>query len=174
MKYEHTEDVDLYTLSWSTKDFGNILASGSNTGEIRLFDMEREVSFYSWIYKKQIPINAAQFHSEESSWLMTASKVTRISALMSLIFPCQDGMICLWDIGELAPPKYQNTGHRMLVKVEYEGNTRDLYSMAWVAGVGSGWLLVGSMDGLSGWRISSRKVKEKKFPQTKPAQVEFR
>ena len=78
MKYEHNEDVDLYTLSWSTKDFGNILASGSNTGEIRLFDMEREVSFHNWIYKKKIPINAAQFHSEESSWLMTASKVTRI------------------------------------------------------------------------------------------------
>ena len=78
LKYEHNEDVDLYTLSWSTKDFGNILASGSNTGEIRLFDMEREVSFHNWIYKKKIPINAAQFHSEESSWLMTASKVIRI------------------------------------------------------------------------------------------------
>ena len=78
MKYEHSEDVDLFTLSWSTKDFGNILASGSNTGEIRLYDMEREVSFYSWIYKKAIPINAAQFHSEETSWLMTASKVSRI------------------------------------------------------------------------------------------------
>ena len=76
MKYEHSEDVDLYTLSWSTKDFGNILASGSNTGEIRLYDMEREVSFYCWIYKKRVPINAAQFHSEESSWLITASKVT--------------------------------------------------------------------------------------------------
>ena len=83
-------------------------------------------------------------------------------------------MICLWDIGEVAPPKYKKTEHRMLVKVEYEGSTRDLYSMAWVAGAGSGWLLVGSMDGLAGWRISSRKVKEKKFPQSKPVQVEFR
>ena len=78
MKYEHREEVDLYTLSWSAMDFGNILASGSNTGEIRLFHMEREVAFYSWIYKKNIPINAAQFHSEESSWLFTASKVTNI------------------------------------------------------------------------------------------------
>ena len=83
-------------------------------------------------------------------------------------------MICLWDIGDPAPPKYKKTGHRMLVKVEYEGSTKDLYSMAWVAGVGSGWVLVGSMDGLAGWRISSRKVKEKKFPQSKPVQVEFR
>ena len=57
-------------------DFRNNLASGSNTGEIRLYDMEREVSFYSWIYKKGIAINAANFHSEESNWLMTASKVT--------------------------------------------------------------------------------------------------
>ena len=75
LKYEHSEDVDLYTLSWATKDSGNLLASGSNTGEIRLYDMEREVSFYHWIYKKTIAINAAQFHSEESSWLLTASKV---------------------------------------------------------------------------------------------------
>ena len=83
-------------------------------------------------------------------------------------------MICLWDIGDLAPPKYKQKGHRMLVKVEYEGSTKDLYSMAWVAGSGSGWVLVGSMDGLAGWRISSSKVKEKKFPQSKPVQVEFR
>ena len=86
-------------------------------------------------------------------------------------------MICLWDIGQPAPPKYKDAAHRMLLKVEYEGKTegkKDLYSMAWVAGAGSGWVLVGSMDGLTGWRISSRKVKEKKFPQTKPTQVEFR
>ena len=51
-------------------------------------------------------------------------------------------MICLWDIGDPAPPKYKNSGHRMLVKVEYEGSTTDLYSMAWVAGAaqaGSWW-----------------------------------
>ena len=76
MKYEHSQEVDLYTLSWSTKDFGNILACGANTGEIRLFHMDNEVAFYSWIYKKNIPINSAHFHREESSWLFTASKVT--------------------------------------------------------------------------------------------------
>ena len=57
-------------------DFGNILASGSNTGEIRLFHMDREVSFYSWVYKKGVSINSAQFHSEQSSWLLTASQVS--------------------------------------------------------------------------------------------------
>ena len=67
MKYEHSEDVDLFTLSWSTKDFGNILASGSNTGEIRLYDMEREVSFYSWIYKKKIPINLEEENPHQFS-----------------------------------------------------------------------------------------------------------
>ena len=76
LKYEHTEDLYFWTLSWSTLDFGNILASGATNGEIRLYEMEREVSFYSWIYKKGVGINAAQFHSEEPSWLVTASKVT--------------------------------------------------------------------------------------------------
>ena len=88
MKYEHSEDVDLYTLSWSAKDFGNILAAGSNTGEIRLFDMDREVAFYHWIYKKNIPINAAQFHSEQSSWLFTASKVTKSLLLSPALILC--------------------------------------------------------------------------------------
>ena len=88
MKYEHSEEVDLYTLSWSAKDFGNILASGSNTGEIRLFDMDREVAFYDWIYKKNVPINAAQFHSEQSNWLFTASKVTKSLLLFPTLTLC--------------------------------------------------------------------------------------
>ena len=178
LKYEHREEVDLFTLSWSTKEFGNILASGSNTGEIRLYDMEREVSFYSWIYKKGIAINAAHFHSEESSWLITASKVTSKGFVPpSLYLKCslpQDGMICLWDIGTPSPPKYKEARHRMLLRVEHEGSNKDIYSMAWVPGAGSGWVLVGSMDGVSGWRISSRKVKEEIFPHSGPVRVEFR
>ena len=87
-------------------------------------------------------------------------------------------MICLWDIGEPAPPKYEKTGHSLLLKVAYKGITedkdKDLYSMAWVAEAGSGWVLVGAKEGLAGWRISTREVKEEKFPQTKPRMVEFR
>ena len=85
-------------------------------------------------------------------------------------------MICLWDIGHPLPPQFRHAKHSLLLKVKFEGKPGKLYSMAWVAeaGSGSGWVLVGSEDGLAGWRISSRKVKEKKFPQTKPVQVEFR
>ena len=83
-------------------------------------------------------------------------------------------MICLWDIGEPAPPEYKATKQSLLLKLPYEGTTKDLYSMAWVAESGAGWVLVGSMEGLAGWRISTREVKEEKFPQTKPRMVEFR
>ena len=85
-------------------------------------------------------------------------------------------MITLWDIGHPAPPQFRQAEQRMLLKLKVAGNPEKLYTMAWVveAGSDSGWVLVGTEDGLAGWRISSRKVKEKKFPQTKPTQVEFR
>ena len=85
-------------------------------------------------------------------------------------------MICLWDIGHPAPPQFRDAEHSLLLKVKFVGNPVKLYTMSWVAeaGSGSGWVLVGSEDGLAGWRISSRKVKEKKFPPTNPVQVEFR
>ena len=69
---------------------GNILAVGSSAGEVRLFDVSRQINFYSWVYKKNIPINAAQFHSEESSWLFTASKVTK-----SLLFLFPALILCV-------------------------------------------------------------------------------
>ena len=83
-------------------------------------------------------------------------------------------MICLWDIGQPAPPKYESTKQSLLLKLSYEGTTRDLYSMAWVAEPGAGWVLVGSMEGLAGWRISTREVKEERFPLTKPRMLELR
>ena len=74
-KYEHMETQDFYSISWSSLDFGNILASGSNEGEIRLYDMDRAVNFSRWTCRKRVAINAVQFHSEEACWLFTASKV---------------------------------------------------------------------------------------------------
>ena len=77
-QYQHEEDQQFYCLSWSSLPSGNILASGSDMGEIRLYDIDRDVTFYSWSYKKATPINAAKFHSEEASWLITASQVSGV------------------------------------------------------------------------------------------------
>ena len=77
MKYEHEhEELHFYSLAWTSLEMGNILATGSNTGEVRLFHLERKVAFHSFNYKKS-SINAIQFHSEEPSWLLTASKVSK-------------------------------------------------------------------------------------------------
>ena len=79
LRYQHTQEQNFYALSWSTLDLGNILASGSDTGEIRLFDLNRELSFHNWTYKKAVPINSVIFHSREPSWLFTASEVITIT-----------------------------------------------------------------------------------------------
>ena len=86
----------------------------------------------------------------------------------------KDGMICVWDIGYPSPPKYKEARHTILVKVEYEGTNKDLYSMAWVGGAGAGWVLVGTQQGLAGWKVVTDKLKEEKFPKSKPKMVEFR
>ena len=81
-------------------------------------------------------------------------------------------MICLWDIGNPAPPKYKEVRHKNLLRVEYKGTSKDIYSMAWVGDSGAGWIMVGTMDGLLGWRISSDSVKADSSPR--PHMVEFR
>ena len=78
LRYQHTQEQYFYALSWSTLDLGNILASGSSKGEIRLFHLNRELSFHNWNYKKSVAINSVIFHSEEPSWLFTASEVITI------------------------------------------------------------------------------------------------
>ena len=54
LKYCHkNKNQDFFSLSWTTTpECGNVLASGSSLGEIRLYHLAKEVSFYSWIYKK--------------------------------------------------------------------------------------------------------------------------
>jgi len=160
LKYEHNEwDQDFYCLAWTCLQRRNFLASGSNLGEIRLFDLNRKVSFYSWTYKKTAAINAVQFHSEEPSWLFTASN---------------DGIISLWDIGSPNPPRYLEMEHTKLIELELERRNKDLYCMAWVGDNGAGMIMVGTMDGLMGWRISSERVKEERFGSYQPQMIEFR
>jgi len=158
LRYQHSDSQNFYSLSWSTLHFGNILASGSNSGEVRLFHLDRDVSFYSWTYKRSVSINSVIFHSEEPCWLFTAST---------------DGVICLWDIGCPTPPHYK-TQHSALLKIAYKGTKKDLYSMAWQSEAGAGWIMVGTEAGLMAWRIETQKVKEEKFPKTVPKMVEFR
>jgi len=159
LRYQHSDhSQNFYSLSWSTLDFGNILASGTDSGEVRLFHLDREVSFYSWTYKSSVSINSVIFHSQEPSWLFTASK---------------DGVICLWDIGNPTPPRYK-TQHSALLKVTYQSTIKDLYSMVWQGEAGAGWIMVGTAAGLMGWRIKTQKVREEKFPKTGPKMVEFR
>ena len=53
-RYSHKDkDYEFYSLSWTCleEDF-LILGSGASNGEIRLFDMDKGVSFYSWFFQK--------------------------------------------------------------------------------------------------------------------------
>ena len=134
LKYCHKmKSQDFFTLSWSEMNFGNILATGSNLGEIRLFHLAKEVSFYHWIYRKGVAINAAKFHHQKPNLLFTASS---------------DSVVILWNIGYPVPPSYNGANHEQLLYLQSSG---DFYSMAWVPD--SQWILVGSKDGLFGWNI---------------------
>ena len=89
----------------------------------------------------------------------------------------QDGTICLWDIGSPAPPSYKNVTNLLLLKLKLDfgpDDLQNLYTMAWAGDTGVGWIMVGTEHGLRGWRISSRKVKETKFPKTCPEMVKLR
>jgi len=151
LKYCHkNKNQDFFSLSWTTTpECGNVLASGSSLGEIRLYHLAKEVSFYSWIYKKGVSVNAVQFHSYKPSLLFTASK---------------DSYVNLWDIGNPSPPYYEDIKHVQLLSLQATGG--DLYSMAWVPE--SNWILVGAMEGLMAWKIVPNKLK------TAKKMIEFR
>lgn len=162
LKYCHKmKSQDFFTLSWSKMKFGNILATGSSHGEIRLFHLDKEVSFYHWIYKKGTAINAAKFHHQMPNLLFTASS---------------DSVVILWNIGEPVPPSYNEANHEQLLYLESIG---DFYSMAWIPD--SQWILVGAKDGLFGWNIevesaNSRRQEIHLSPKASPAKsaVTFR
>lgn len=155
MKYTHKEqNYEFYSLAWTVLDCGTVLASGSAGGEIRLFHPAREVSFYFWNQKKDVAVNAVEFHSKQPSWLFTATNKS---------------FVYLWDIGQPDPPRYTKTKSVQLLKII--ADMGDIYSMAWVGE--NQWLMVGTVKGLVGWRIKDTKVKEVKFPKYNPIMVEF-
>jgi len=142
LKYCHKmKSQDFFTLAWSEMNFGNILATGSNLGEIRLYHLAKEVSFYHWIYKKGVAINAAKFHHHIPNLLFTASS---------------DSVVILWNIGSPVPPSYNGANHEQLLSLQASG---DFYSMAWVPD--SQWILVGAKDGLFGWNIKVETAKDR-------------
>jgi len=155
MKYTHKQEKhEMYSLSWTVLGCGNILASGSSCGEIRLYHPAREVSFYDWTYKKGVSVSAVQFHTTEPSWLFSASS---------------DSVVLLWNIGQPDPPSYTKGKHVQLLKMI--ADMGDMYSMIWVEDMQ--WVMVGAMQGIVGWKISADKIKEKKFLRHKPTAVEF-
>ena len=155
MKYTHkSKGHELYSLSWTVLGCGNLLASGSACGEVRLYHPAREVAFYSWTHKKEVAVNAVEFHTSQPSWLFTATN---------------ESIISLWDIGDPNPPDYSRCRHVQLLKMV--ADMGDVYSMAWVEE--GQWVMVGTMKGLVGWKVMADKVKEDKFPRHKPIMVEF-
>eukprot|EP00092_Neocalanus_flemingeri_P023940 GFUD01025969.1.p1 GENE.GFUD01025969.1~~GFUD01025969.1.p1 ORF type:complete len:405 (+),score=122.90 GFUD01025969.1:71-1285(+) len=155
MKYTHKEmDHELYSLSWTVLDCGNLLASGSASGEVRLYHPAREVSFHHWTKKKGVAVNAVKFHSSQPSWLFTATN---------------DSVVSLWDIGDPSPPHYSKCKEVQLLKLA--ADMGDVYSMAWVGE--EQWVMVGTQQGLVGWKIREDKIKEVQFPKHKPGMVEF-
>ena len=60
-RYSHKDkDYEFYSLSWTVLDCGKVLASGSVSGEVRLYHPAKEVSFYSWTQKKGAAVNAVE------------------------------------------------------------------------------------------------------------------
>ena len=156
MKYTHNElDHEMYSLSWTVHGCGNLLATGSASGEVRLYHPAGHVAFYSWTHKKGVAVNAVEFHSSQPSWLFTATN---------------NSVVTLWDIGDFNPPTYSKCKHVQLLKMA--ADTGDIYSLAWVDD--EQWVMVGTMQGLVGWKIRQSKILGETFPKHTPVKVEFK
>ena len=156
LKYTHTErDHELFTLSWTELGEHKLLASGSASGEVRLFHPAMQVSFHHWSVGKGVAVYAVEFHPARPSWLFVGSNKSEVG---------------LWDIGDPAPPQYVGCKPCQLMKVV--ANKGDIYSMAWVKE--EEWLMVGTAEGLVGWNVEEKEVQVDKFPRYKPAMLKFR
>ena len=145
LRYTHMNEMEIfYSLAWSRLEWGNILASGSNLGEIRLYDLSRGVSFHAWTNQKGEAINAVAFQDDEPKHLFTASS---------------DSSVTLWNIGNPAPPLFEDINFTNILRVQCPGECIDIYSMAYVKH--SKWILVGSTDGLFGRQISNSRERAK-------------
>jgi len=155
LKYTHSErDHELYTISW-TRLSGHMLASGSASGEVRLFHPAKQVSFHHWSVGRAVAIYAVKFHTSQPSWLFVGSNKSEVG---------------LWDVGDPQPPHYVGCKPNQLMRLV--ANSGDIYSMAWVKG--EEWLMVGTAEGLVGWSVDEEKVQENKFPRYKPTMVKFK
>ena len=156
LKYAHkNKNQEFYCLSWSQLSFGNILVTGSSLGEIRFYDPNHQVSFYSWKYKKGIAINSVKFHDENPKLLFTASK---------------DCVVNLWDIGDPEPGDYFDRAKMTnLKRFQSHRQLQDIYSLAFVKE--SSWILIGTAEGLFGGHIPDV---PKKNSQSRENMIEFR
>jgi len=156
LKYTHAQrSHELFTLSWTILAEDMVmLASGSASGEIRLFHPARQVSFHHWSVGRGVAVYAVKFHTNQPSWMFVGSNNSEVG---------------LWDIGDPRPPHY-NCRPRQLVRLVADSG--DIYSMAWVTE--EEWLMVGTAEGLVGWKVLEEKVKEEMFPRYRPNMVKFR
>jgi len=166
MKYKHKNNEEsLYCLSWTTIQGYNILASGSATGELRLYHPERKVSFHSWKADLQNPsstsVNAIRWHHQRSNWVFVATSDSNHNS----DFSC----VTLWDVSGVDPPNYQNPSHIKVFK--FNVSKGDLYTMDWCDD--SHWLLLGTQDGLVGWHLDKLIQSRQNGKSYKPPMVEF-
>ena len=107
-KYCHkNKNEDLFSVAWTKiDDCGDLIATGSSSGEIRLYHLERNVSIHHWTETKNLSVNAVQFHSQYPNYLFSASK---------------EGAVKLWTIGDPAPPYYERANNQLLLTLEIPG-----------------------------------------------------
>ena len=155
LKYTHNDrGHELFTLSWTKLGEHMMLASGSASGEVRLFHPARQVSFHHWSVGRGVAVYAVEFHNSQPSWLFVGSNKSEVG---------------LWDVGDPRPPQYVGCKPTQLMKVVADKG--DIYSMAWVKEME--WLMVGTAEGLVGWNVQESEVQGDKFPRYKPGMVKF-
>jgi len=166
MKYKHKESEEsLYCLAWTPIHGHNILASGSATGELRLYHPKKKVSFHSWKVDHQNPsstsVNAIRWHHQRSNWVFVATSDSNHNSKVS--------WVTLWDVSGVDPPEYQNPSHVKVFK--FPLTMGDLYTMDWCDD--SHWLLLGTQEGLVGWHLNKLVESRHTGKPYKPGMVEF-
>ena len=160
MRYSHPQDDNtFYSLSWSALA-RHYLATGSNLGEVRLFDHKRKVCFGCWMADDRRGVgwlHAVEFHNSAPGKLFVASN---------------DSVVCLRDIGQPEAPDYGQLAKKQPVKLVQvsgcEAGSPELYSLAWLGP----WLMAGTSEGLLGWSLPQEALERRRKP-LKIAMVNF-
>jgi len=167
MKYRHKSSrgsVELWAIAWtnikSHAESHSILASGSNTGELQLYHPKNQVAFYKWKeygdHQISSAVVSARWHNVNTHWLMVASDAANIIR----------GHVTVWDI-TVKIPNYSATSHTKILRVD--SDNLYIYCMEWIPP--SKWLLLGSKEGLTGWRLDKL---EDKTTKKLPREVKFK